>query len=69
MDTLITLLSDDQLNAVSGGIKNDPLTTATKLVEFSSQIAAAKGMDTTGGIYVGNTFTTEHGPLSNPIFG
>jgi hypothetical protein len=40
MDMQITLLSDDQLNAVSGGTKNDPLTTHTKIVELGPMIAA-----------------------------
>ncbi len=68
MNTQIDLLSDDQLNAVSGGIKNDPLNTHMKLVELGPMIAASKGMDTTGGVYVGNTATTEGGPLGSPIF-
>jgi hypothetical protein len=69
MNTQINLLSDDQLNAVSGGIKNDPLTTHTKIVEMGPQIAAAKKLgNLPGGIYVGNTATTAGGPLGSPIF-
>ena len=52
MNTQINLLSDDQLNAVSGGIKNDPLNTHTKIVEMGPQIAAAKKViNISGGIY------------------
>jgi hypothetical protein len=46
----------------------DPLNTHTKIVELGPMIAASKGMDTTGGVYVGNTATTEGGPLGSPIF-
>ena len=48
---------------------NDPLTTHTKIVELGPMIAASKGMvNTEGGIYVGNTATTQNGPLPNPLF-
>ncbi len=40
----INLLSDDELDAVAGGIKNDPPTTHTKLIEFATEIANTKAL-------------------------
>jgi hypothetical protein len=39
-----SLLSDDELDAVVGGIKNDPPTTHTKLIEFATEIANTKAL-------------------------
>jgi hypothetical protein len=47
-----TALSDAALDAVSGGIKNDPLTTHTKLVEYGDQIAATKALGAVAEFYV-----------------
>jgi hypothetical protein len=56
----INLLSDNELDAVSGGMWNDPERTLMVQREYASAIAASKGLgDTPGGIYVGNTATTE----------
>jgi hypothetical protein len=56
----INLLSDNELDAVAGGWRNDPLRTWSILVESASAIAASKGLgDTPGGVYVGNTATTD----------
>jgi bacteriocin-like protein len=54
------LLSDNELNAVAGGIWNDPERTAMIKREYASAIAASKGLgNTPGGDYVGNTATTD----------
>jgi hypothetical protein len=37
-------LPDEALDAVSGGIKNDPQTTQTKLIELNNEISATKGL-------------------------
>jgi hypothetical protein len=47
-----TALSDDTLEAVSGGIKNDPQTTATKLIELAPQINATKALGEVAEFYV-----------------
>jgi hypothetical protein len=57
----INLLSDNELDAVAGGIRNDPDRTAMVQREYASAIAASKGLgDTPGGIYVDNTATTDY---------
>jgi hypothetical protein len=54
------LLSDSELDAVAGGMWNDPERTLMVQREYASAIAAAKGLgDTPGGLYVDNTATTE----------
>jgi hypothetical protein len=45
-------LSDEALDAVSGGIKNDPLTTHTKLIENAPQINATKALGEVAEFYV-----------------
>lgn len=45
-------LSDEALDAVSGGIKNDPQTTATKLLELAPQISATKALGEVAEFYV-----------------
>jgi hypothetical protein len=62
MKNEINLLSDNDLDAVAGGMWNDPERTLMVQREYASAIAAAKGLgDTPGGVYVGNTATTEKG--------
>jgi hypothetical protein len=63
----INILSEDELNAVAGGWKDDPHLDASRLVALGPIIANSKGMDTTGGLYAGNTATTSSGPLPNPL--
>jgi hypothetical protein len=56
----INLLSDNELDAVAGGWKNDPLRTWSIKVESAAAIAASKGLGKTpGGDYVGNTATND----------
>jgi hypothetical protein len=56
----INLLSDNELDAVAGGIWNDPARTAMIKREYASAIAASRGLGKTpGGDYVGNTETTD----------
>jgi hypothetical protein len=47
-----TALSDEALDAVSGGIKNDPRTTATKLIELAPEINATKALGAVAEFYV-----------------
>jgi hypothetical protein len=55
----INLLSDNELDAIAGGWRNDPLRTASIEREYAWATAASQGLaDTPGGIYVGNTATT-----------
>ncbi len=44
MKTQINLLSDDELDAVAGGIKNNSPTTQTKLIELATEIANTKAL-------------------------
>jgi hypothetical protein len=60
------LLSDSELDAVAGGMWNDPERTLMVQREYASAIAAAKGLgDTPGGLYVGNTATTAKAGWNN----
>jgi hypothetical protein len=60
-------LSIEDLDAVSGGWINIGVINSSQQRDLAPIVAAAKGMDTTGGIYAGNTATTEGGPLGNPL--
>jgi len=57
----INPLSDNELDAVVGGMWNDPERNLMVQREYASAIAASKGLgDAPGGLYVGNTATTSN---------
>jgi hypothetical protein len=59
MEYEINLLSDNELDAVAGGLWNDPMRTAMIKIEYAFAKAASEGLgQTPGGYYVGNTATT-----------
>jgi hypothetical protein len=56
------LLSDDELDAVAGGIRNDPLTTAVRIAELAPSIATSKALGNAPGvIYSSSTVVTTMG--------
>jgi hypothetical protein len=44
MEREINLLSDDKLDVVAGGLKNDPPTTKTIRIEYAGEIANTKAL-------------------------
>jgi bacteriocin-like protein len=62
----INQLSDNELDAVVGGVWNDPERNLMVQREYASAIAASKGLGSApGGLYVGNTATTASAGWNN----